>query len=52
MTIEEGVRSFLTSGVARGGSDEATELTMGNLRTVADFERVQEGISGEESREG
>lgn len=45
MTIEEGVRSILTSGVASGdGGDEPTQLTMGDLETVADFERLQGAI--------
>ena len=45
MTIEEGVRSILTSGVASGDGDrDPTQLTMGDLETVADFERLQGAI--------
>ena len=49
MTIEEGVRSILTSGVASGeGANGPREITMGDLETVADFERLQDAIGREE----
>jgi len=39
MTVEEGVRSILTSGVATGqGVDESTQLTMDDLTRVTDLE--------------
>ncbi|RDI73042.1 DUF502 domain-containing protein [Halopelagius longus] len=50
MTIEEGVRSILTSGVAAGESaNEATELTMGDLEKITDIDRLQDAISPDES---
>jgi uncharacterized membrane protein len=39
MTVEEGVRSILTSGVATGkGVEESTQLTMDDIRRVTDLE--------------
>jgi uncharacterized membrane protein len=39
MTVEEGVRSILTSGVATGkGAEESTQLTMDDIRRVTDLE--------------
>ncbi|MFC6826643.1 DUF502 domain-containing protein [Halopelagius fulvigenes] len=50
MTIEEGVRSILTSGVAAGeNADETTELTMGDLDKITDIDRLQNAISPDES---
>ena len=52
MTIEEGVRSILTSGVASGErANQTTELTMDDLEQVADFERFQEAISRTEDED-
>jgi uncharacterized membrane protein len=52
MTIEEGVRSILTSGIATGqGVDERTELTAGNLTDVTDFETLQDAIRPGSDRE-
>lgn len=45
MTIEEGVRSILTSGVASGErAGDPAELAVDDLGQVADFERVQEAL--------
>ncbi|MFC7044592.1 DUF502 domain-containing protein [Halobacteriaceae archaeon GCM10025711] len=50
MTIEEGVRSILTSGVAAGeDADDPTNVTMGDLEKVTDFERLQDAISADDS---
>ncbi|SFF86953.1 Uncharacterized membrane protein [Halopelagius inordinatus] len=50
MTIEEGVRSILTSGVATGESaGETTELTMGDLEKITDIDRLQDAISTDET---
>lgn len=50
MTIEEGVRSILTSGVATGeGSDERTEISMGDLDSITDID-LQNAITVEEKR--
>jgi uncharacterized membrane protein len=39
MTVEEGVRSILTSGVATGrGVEESTQLTMDDLKRVTDLD--------------
>lgn len=51
MTIEEGVRSILTSGIATGeGASEISERTMGDLSTIADIENLQEALVTEEKR--
>jgi uncharacterized membrane protein len=53
MTIEEGVRSILTSGIATGeGTEDRTALTMGNLKQVADFETLQGAIQDDDTDEG
>ena len=47
MTVEEGVRSILTSGVAaddRGGPDHSFD----DIRTVADVDRLQDVVPGAE----
>jgi len=50
MTIEEGVRSILTSGVATGeGPDERTEILMGDLDSITDID-LQNAITVEEER--
>jgi uncharacterized membrane protein len=52
MTIEEGVRSILTSGVASGESaNEMTELSMGDLEKITDIDRLQDAIAVEEEAE-
>lgn len=38
MTIEEGIRSILTSGVASGDGDDFTEVTMGELDQLTDLD--------------
>jgi len=49
MTVEEGVRSILTSGVATGeGAAESTQLTMDDLRRVADID-WRESIGDDEN---
>ncbi|MFC7231864.1 DUF502 domain-containing protein [Saliphagus sp. GCM10025308] len=46
MTIEEGVRSILTSGVATGESaSDPTPVTMGDLEKVTDIDRLQDAIT-------
>lgn len=46
MTIEEGVRSILTSGVAAGeNAHQTTEVTMGDLEKITDIDRLQDAIS-------
>lgn len=48
MTIEEGVRSIITSGIASGeGPHQKTQLTMGDLNRVADFQELQDAIQTE-----
>ncbi|WP_245758279.1 DUF502 domain-containing protein [Halogeometricum limi] len=50
MTIEEGVRSILTSGVATGeGANQTTEITMGDLDKITDIERLQDAIARDEN---
>ena len=50
MTIEEGVRSILTSGIASGeGAGQRTELTMGDLDQLTDID-LQNAITGENRR--
>lgn len=49
MTIEEGVRSILTSGIATGeGASETTEVTIGNLSKVTDLD-LQDALVTEEA---
>lgn len=48
MTIEEGVRSILTSGVATGEQAKQQELTMGDLEKITDIDRLQDAISDDE----
>jgi uncharacterized membrane protein len=51
MTIEEGVRSILTSGVASGeGGDQRTELSMGDLDSITDID-LQNAITVEPDRD-
>lgn len=46
MTIEDGVRSILTSGIATGeGASELTEVTMGDLSKIADVENLQDALT-------
>lgn len=53
MTIEEGVRSILTSGVASGDdSGEATRVTMGDLDQITDIDYLQDAITTEETADG
>lgn len=48
MTVEEGIRSILTSGIATGeDADGRPELTMADLGEVADFEQLQQRITTE-----
>ena len=49
MTIEEGVRSILTSGVANGHGGEIRELSMDDLERLADVDRLQDAITVERS---
>jgi len=58
MTIEEGIRSILTSGVATGGEADQTEVpSMGDLKEATDLETLQPTVlserpaTGEESAE-
>lgn len=52
VTIEEGVRSIPTSGIATGeGVDRRTELTTGSLPDVADFETLRDAIRDDADRE-
>lgn len=49
MTIEEGVRSILTSGVATGdNSQQKTELAMGDLEKITDIDNLQDAIARDE----
>ncbi|WP_158058833.1 DUF502 domain-containing protein [Halorussus halophilus] len=49
MTIEEGVRSILTSGIASGdGPDQIQQLTMGDLDKLTDMD-LQNAITTEKS---
>lgn len=49
MTIEEGVRSILTSGVASGErANERTAVTMGDLERVTDIDRLQDAVTADE----
>jgi uncharacterized membrane protein len=49
MTIEEGVRSILTSGVASGEEANKQQVTMGDLEKVTDIDRLQDAISADET---
>ena len=51
MTIEEGVRSILTSGIATGeNASQMSEVTMGDLGKIADVENLQEALAPDERR--
>jgi uncharacterized membrane protein len=53
MTIEEGIRSILTSGVATGGETDQTEVpSMGDLREATDLETLQPTVLSERSATG
>ena len=53
MTIEEGVRSILTSGIATGeGAQQHQQITMGDLESVTDFQRLQDAVTPEASADG
>lgn len=46
MTIEDGIRSILTSGIATGeGASELTEVTMGDLSKIADVRDLQDALT-------
>jgi uncharacterized membrane protein len=46
MTIEEGVRSILTSGIATGeGANRTREVTMGDLGKIADVQNLQDRLA-------
>lgn len=46
MTIEEGIRSILTSGIATGeGAQQRQQITMGDLESVTDFQRLQDAVT-------
>lgn len=50
MTVEEGIRSILTSGVATGkGVSESTQLTMDDIRRVTDLDWGERTDSGEDT---
>ena len=49
MTIEEGVRSILTSGIATGeDASQMQEVTMGDLSKIADVQNLQEALAPEQ----
>ena len=51
MTIEEGVRSILTSGIATGESaSELSEVTMGDLGKIADVDNLQDALAPDQRR--
>jgi uncharacterized membrane protein len=53
MTIEEGIRSILTSGVATGGEADQTEVpSMGDLKEATDLETLQPTVLSERSATG
>ena len=53
MTIEEGIRSILTSGVATGGETDQTEVpSMGDLKEATDLETLQPTVLSERSATG
>ena len=48
MTIEDGVKSILTSGVATGkGAAQRDQLTLDNVRNVAQVDRIQDAFAGQ-----
>ncbi|GAB6860374.1 hypothetical protein JCM17092_04630 [Haloplanus litoreus] len=52
MTVEEGVRSILTSGVATGeGAQDPTQLTMDDLKRVADLQGLGDAIGSDDDRQ-
>jgi uncharacterized membrane protein len=52
MSIEEGVRSILTSGVASGErADGTVSMTMGDLEKVTDIDRLQNAITTTSEKE-
>jgi uncharacterized membrane protein len=53
MTVEEGVRSILTSGVATGrGAQGPTQLTMDDLKQVADLQGLGDAIRTDDTAAG
>jgi len=53
MSIEEGVRSILTSGVASGErADGAVPMTMGDLEKVTDIDQLQDAITPGDDADG
>jgi uncharacterized membrane protein len=53
MTIEEGIRSILTSGVATGaGAQGPTQLTMDDLKGLADLQGFGDAIATDADRTG
>jgi len=52
MTIEDGVKSILTSGVATGkGAADGDQLSLDDVRNVAQVDRIQDAISGGTTQE-
>lgn len=52
MTIEDGVKSILTSGVATGAdATSSTQFTLGNVRNVAQVDRIQDAFAGQSVEE-
>ncbi|AGN02554.1 hypothetical protein L593_13075 [Salinarchaeum sp. Harcht-Bsk1] len=50
MTIEDGVKSILTSGVATGkGAAQRDQLTLDNVRNVAQVDRIQDAFAGQQT---
>jgi uncharacterized membrane protein len=50
MTVEEGVRSILTSGVATGeGVEDQAQLTMDDLKQVTDLRPIGQSRSDDET---
>jgi len=48
MTIEDGVKSILTSGVATGqGAASAEQFSLGDVRDVARVDRIQDAFAGQ-----
>jgi uncharacterized membrane protein len=53
MTIEEGVRSILTSGVAdSGGSRDPMRVSMGDLEKITDPQRLQDALDPQADESG
>jgi len=53
MTVEEGIRSILTSGVATGeGVEGPTQLTMDDLKQVADLQGLGDAIGSDDPDRG